>query len=331
MKLSSLLRSITAVVVLVVLIFLANICCYIVSEQEQIILTQFGKPIGGPTRDAGMHSKLPFIQTVNRIDKRILEWDGRASEMPTRDKLYVVVDTFGRWRISDPLQFFTRLRDERSALSRLDDIIGSEVRNAVAKHDLIEIVRTTKDRKPVADAQLNPDAGQSNVLLPIALGRTAIESEIVKLAAPKLRDFGIELIAVRFVRINYNTQVSSKIHERMVSERQQIASRFRSEGEGEAAKIIGTKERDLRRIESESYREVQKIRGEADARASEIFARAYGGSPAAAEFHGFLRTMDTYRKALSNDTTLILSTDSDLFRYLKHATPTNSSATPLRP
>ncbi len=331
MKLSSLLRSITAVVVLVVLIFLANICCYIVSEQEQIILTQFGKPIGGPTRDAGMHSKLPFIQTVNRIDKRILEWDGRASEMPTRDKLYVVVDTFGRWRISDPLQFFTRLRDERSALSRLDDIIGSEVRNAVAKHDLIEIVRTTKDRKPVADAQLNPDAGQSNVLLPIALGRTAIESEIVKLAAPKLKDFGIELIAVRFVRINYNTQVSSKIHERMVSERQQIASRFRSEGEGEAAKIIGTKERDLRRIESESYREVQKIRGEADARASEIFARAYGGSPAAAEFHGFLRTMDTYRKALSNDTTLILSTDSDLFRYLKHATPTNSSATPLRP
>src|SRR6266540_1094431 len=232
MKLSSLLRSITAVVVLVVLIFLANICCYIVSEQEQIILTQFGKPIGGPTRDAGMHSKLPFIQTVNRIDKRILEWDGRASEMPTRDKLYVVVDTFGRWRISDPLQFFTRLRDERSALSRLDDIIGSEVRNAVAKHDLIEIVRTTKDRKPVADAQLNPDAGQSNVLLPIALGRTAIESEIVKLAAPKLRDFGIELIAVRFVRINYNTQVSSKIHERMVSERQQIASRFRSEREG---------------------------------------------------------------------------------------------------
>jgi membrane protease subunit HflC len=229
------------------------------------------------------------------------------------------------------LQFFTRLRDERSALSRLDDIIGSEVRNAVAKHDLIEIVRTTKDRKPVADAQLNPDAGQSNVLLPITLGRTAIENEVVKLAAPKLKDFGIELIDVRFMRINYNSRVSSKIHERMISERQQIASRFRSEGEGEAAKIIGSKERDLRRIESEAYREVQKIRGEADAKATEIFARAYGDSPVAGEFHGFLRTMETYRKALGHDSTLILSTDSDLFRYLKHSRPTNSSAGPLRP
>jgi membrane protease subunit HflC len=331
MNLGSRLRSLTAVVVLVVLFFLVNLCFYTVTEQEQIILTQFGKTVGEPKRDAGMHLKLPFIQTVNRIDKRILEWDGRASEMPTRDKLYVVVDTFGRWRISDPLQFFTRLRDERSALSRLDDIIGSEVRNAVAKHDLIEIVRTTKDRKPVADAQLNPDAGQSNVLLPITLGRTAIENEVVKLAAPKLKDFGIELIDVRFMRINYNTRVSSKIHERMISERQQIASRFRSEGEGEAAKIIGSKERDLRRIESEAYREVQKIRGEADAKATEIFARAYGGSPAAAEFHGFLRTMDTYRKALGHDSTLILSTDSDLFRYLKHSMPTNSTAGPLRP
>ena len=327
MPFASLLRSIGIVVVAVLLIIAINLCFYNVSETEQVILTQFGKTVGQPINEAGMKSKWPFVQTVNRIDKRILEWDGRASEMPTRDKLYIVVDTFGRWRISDPTQYFTRLRDERSALSRLDDIIGSEVRNAVAKHDLIEIVRTDKDRKASADAApVADDAGQINQLLPITLGRTAIEKEIVEKSAPKLKDFGIELIDVRFMRVNYNTGVSAKIHERMVSERQQIASRFRSEGEGEAAKILGSKERDLRQIESESYRQVQVIKGEADAKASEIYARAYGGSAEAAEFHQFLRTMESYRKTLDKDTTLLLSTDSDLFRYLKQSSPANRPA-----
>ena len=326
MPFASLLRSIGIVVVAVLLIIAANLCFYNVSETEQVILTQFGKTVGQPINEAGMKFKWPFIQTVNRIDKRILEWDGRASEMPTRDKLYIVVDTFGRWRISDPTQFFTRLRDERSALSRLDDIIGSEVRNAVAKHDLIEIVRTDKNRKASADAAPADDAGQINRLLPITLGRAAIEKEIVEKSAPKLKDFGIELIDVRFMRVNYNSGVSAKIHERMMSERQQIASRFRSEGEGEAAKITGNKERDLRQIESESYRQVQVIKGEADAKASEIYARAYGGSAEAAEFHQFLRTMDSYRKTLDKDTTLLLSTDSDLFRYLKQSSPANRPA-----
>ncbi len=329
MPLNSLLRSVGIVVVIVLLIIAANLCFYNVSETEQVILTQFGKTVGQPVNEAGMKFKMPFIQTVNRIDKRILEWDGRASEMPTRDKLYIVVDAFGRWRINDPLQFFTRLRDERSALSRLDDIIGSEVRNAIAKHDLIEIVRTDKSRKASADAAPADDAGQINRLLPITLGRTAIEKEIVEKSAPKLKDFGIELIDVRFVRVNYNPGVSAKIHERMMSERQQIASRFRSEGEGEAAKITGSKERDLRQIESESYRQVQVIKGEADAKASEIYARAYGGSPEAAEFHQFLRTMEAYRKMLDKDTTLLLSTDSDLFRYLKQASiPPRTAAKP---
>jgi len=326
MPFASLLRSIGIVVVVVVLVIAANLCFYNVSETEQVILTQFGKTVGQPINEAGMKFKWPFIQTVNRIDKRILEWDGRASEMPTRDKLYIVVDTFGRWRISDPTQFFTRLRDERSALSRLDDIIGSEVRNAVAKHDLIEIVRTDKNRKASADAAPADDAGQINRLLPITLGRAAIEKEIVEKSAPKLKDFGIELIDVRFMRVNYNSGVSAKIHERMMSERQQIASRVRSEGEGEAAKILGNKERDLRQIESESYRQVQVIKGEADARASEIYARAYGGSAEAAEFLQFLRTMDSYRKTLDKDTTLLLSTDSDLFRYLKQSSPPNRPA-----
>jgi len=323
MKLRALFGSLSAIAVVLLLILVANLCFYNVSEQEQVIITQFGKPVGEPVRDAGFHAKLPFVQTVNRIDKRILEWDGRASEMPTRDKLYIVVDAFGRWRISHPLQYFTRLRDERSAQSRLDDIIGSEVRNAVAKHDLIELVRTSKDRQPVADALLTADDPKAAVLLPITLGRTALEAEVVKQAAPKLKDFGIELIDVRFMRINYNARVSTKIHERMISERQQIASRFRSEGEGEAAKIAGNKDRDLKRIESEAYREVQKIRGEADAKATEIYARAYGGSPEAGEFYRFLRTMETYQKTLNRDSTLILSTDSDLFRYLKRTQPTN--------
>ena len=331
MNLRALFGSLSAVAVIILVIIAANLCFYNVSEQEQVIITQFGKPVVVPVRDAGFHTKLPFVQTVNRIDKRILEWDGRPSEMPTRDKLYIVVDTFGRWRISEPLQFFTRLRDERSALSRLDDIIGSEVRNAVAKHDLIELVRTSKDRKPVVDAQLTADDPKAAVLPPITLGRTALEAEVVKQAAPKLKDFGIELIDVRFMRINYNANVSAKIHERMVSERQQIASRFRSEGEGEAAKITGNKEREMKRIDSEAYREVQKIRGEADAKATEIYASAYGGSPEAGEFYRFLRTMDTYQKTLNKDTTLILSTDSDLFRYLKRTQPTNAPATVPKP
>jgi len=318
MKTIAVLGSLSFIAVLLVLLVAAYLCTYVVSEREQVVITQFGKPIGEPVQDAGLHFVVPVIQSVNRIDKRILEWDGRASEMPTRDKLYIMVDTFGRWRISDSLQYFTRLRDERSALSRLDDIVGSEVRNAVAKHDLIEMVRTTKNRTPAVDPTLSPEGSPVGALPPIALGRAALEAEVVKLAAPKLKDFGIELIDVRFMRINYNPRVSSKIHERMISERQQIASRFRSEGEGEAAKITGNKEREMKRIESEAYREVQKIRGEADARATEIYARAYNSSPEAIDFYGFLRTMETYQKTLGSDVTLILSTDSDLFRYMKH-------------
>lgn len=327
----SVIKSAALVVVMVVLLLLANLCFYTVGEQEQVVLTQFGKPVGEPVREAGFHVKLPLIQTVNRIDKRFLEWDGRPAEMPTRDKLYVVVDTFGRWRINDPLQFFTRMRDERSAQSRLDDIIGSEIRNAVAKNDLIEIVRTTKDRHPAKDLARDEAIDPAQTLLPIRRGRTEIEAEVLKASAPKLKDFGIELIDVRFMRINYNSKVSLKIYERMVSERQQIASRFRSEGEGEAAKILGNKERELRRIESESYRQVQKIRGEADAKATEIYAKAYGGGPQAAEFYQFLRTLETYRKTFSNDTTVILSTDSDLYRYLKSASPPARPATGEHP
>ena len=300
-----------------------SLCSYSLPETQQAIVTQFGKPVGGPVTNSGLHWKTPFVQTVNLIDKRILEWDGRASEMPTRDKLYIVVDAFGRWRINDPTQYFTRLRDERSAQSRLDDIIGSELRNAVAKNDLIEIVRTSTDRKPDLDPSATTNGPPVGTLLPIRHGRAVIEREIMIAAAPKLKDFGIELLDVRFMRLNYNSGVSAKVHERMVSERQQIASRFRSEGEGEAAIIMGNKERDLKGLQSEAYRLVQGVRGEADAKAIQIYAEAYGQNPRAAEFYSFLRTMETYQKSLGKDTTLMLSTDTDLFRFLKQMHPTN--------
>ena len=246
-----------ALAVLFSLLIVAYEAFYTVNETEQVIMTQFGKPVGGIVNEAGLKLKIPFIQKVNRIEKRILLWDGSANDMPTKDKLYITVDTFGRWRIKDPLQYFLRLRDERSAQSRLEDILGSETRNAVAKHELIEIVRTTKDRTPAVDPLLaEADVGK---LLPIKRGRRQIEEDIFSAASVKLAEFGIELLDIRFKRINYNESVRQKIYARMISERQQIAERFRSEGAGEAAKIIGNKEKDLQRIESEAYRKIQSI------------------------------------------------------------------------
>ncbi|MEZ5453146.1 MAG: protease modulator HflC [Thiothrix sp.] len=310
------------------LTFLLFNAFYTVGEAQQVIITQFGKPVGEPVTEAGLKMKLPFIQEVNRIDKRILEWDGNPSDMPTKDKLYISVDLFARWRITEPLQYFLRLRDERSALSRLDDILGSETRNAVAKHELIEIIRTTKDRIPLQDPTLGegadatgnqPGGNAVGVLVPIRKGREQVEQEIFKAAADKVQVFGIELLDIRFKRINYNASVQPKIFERMISERRQIAERFRSEGNGEAARIRGNMTRDLNKIQSEAYRKVEEIRGEGDAKAAEIYASAYNQSPASAKFYEFTRTMDAYQSIVTDDSTLVLSTDSDLFRFLKQA------------
>ena len=297
---------------------------YTVGEAQQVILTQFGKPVKEPVTEAGLKMKVPFIQEVNRIDKRVLPWDGSPSDMPTKDKLYISVDLFARWRIVDPLAYFLRLRDERSALSRLDDILGSETRNAIAKHELIEIVRTTKGRVPLKDATLVENeadrADTNNVvgsLVPIQKGRVLVEQEIYKAAAEKLKVFGVELLDIRFKRINYNASVEPKIYERMISERRQIAERFRSEGNGEAARIRGNMTRDLNRIQSEAYRQVEDIRGKGDAEATEIYAKAYNQSQAAADFYAFTRTLEAYQAVMTSDTSLILSTDSDIFRQLK--------------
>jgi len=296
---------------------------YTVNEVQQIIVTQFGKPVGEPVTTAGLKMKIPFIQEVNPIDKRVLEWDGSPSDMPTKDKLYISVDLFARWRIVDPLQYFLRLRDERSAQSRLDDILGSETRNAVAKHELIEIIRTTKDRVPLRDAMMTNAQQEVKMrsLVPITKGRKLVEDEIFTAAAEKVQVFGIELLDIRFKRINYNQSVRPKIYDRMISERRQIAERFLSEGNGEAARIRGNRLRELNKIQSEAYREVEEIRGVADAKATEIYARAYNQSPEAVEFYEFTRTMQSYEDIIANNSTLVLSTDSDLFKFLKGMDP----------
>ena len=310
----------------IVLLILAGIVvlfasAYTVHETKQAIITQFGKPVGDPITQSGLHFRTPFVQTVHMIEKRFLEWDGRPTEMPTKDKTYIEVDTFGRWRISDAKQYFERLRDERSAESRLDNILGSETRNAIAKHELIEVIRTTIDREPSRDASLVDTPGNIGILYPITLGRAAIEQEIFENAASKLTDFGIELLDIRFKRINYNNSVRQRIYERMISERQQIAERFRSEGAGEAAKITGKKERDLQEIESEAYKTVETIRGQADAQATQIYANAFNQSDKSVEFYEFTKSLESYERMLNEDSTLILSTDTELFKFLKDIEP----------
>jgi modulator of FtsH protease HflC len=304
---------IIAALVLTVLLFVTG-TIYTVREDQQVILTQFGKPVGDPVSDAGLHFKMPFVQKVNIVEKRVLAWDGQSSQMPTRDKTYIQVDTFARWEISDPLAYFQKLRDERSALSRLDDILGSETRNAVANHDLIEVVRSTKDRVPDTAGLQEDEAIEFES---IKTGRREIEKKVFETAKAKLEDFGINLLDLRFKRINYNNEVAPQIFQRMISERQQIAERFRSEGAGEAARIKGKMEREVKKIESESYAKVQSILGQADAESTRIYAEAFGGTPEREAFYEFVKTLEAYDKILDANTTVILSTESELFRLLK--------------
>ena len=298
---------------------------FTVNQAEQVIVTQFGRPVGDPVTEPGLHFKLPFVQQVNSFDKRYLAWDGPMVEMSTKDKTYVQVDTFARWRITDPMRYYLRLRDERSAQSRLEDILGSETRTAIARHELIEVVRTDKDRKPFVDETLGELVGEGTLgqLRPIRVGRVAIENSVFDAAAPKLEEFGIQLLDVRFKRINYNQEVLERIYQRMISERLQIAQRFRSEGEGEAARINGNKERDINEIQSTAYKRVQEIQGEANAKATEIYAKAYAQKPEAAKFYKFTKSMETYRKVINKDASIVLSTDSELFGLLKRAESKN--------
>lgn len=305
-----------SIAVLVVLwIVLAN-TLYVVEEPQQVILTQFGKPVGAPVSTPGLKIKTPFIQKVHRFDRRFLEWDGAANQLPTRDKRFIWVDTYARWRISDPLLYFQRLRDERGAQTRLDDIIDGETRNAIANHDLVQLIRST-NRQPEIQEDISLD--EATTLEEIGSGRSEIQERILLSSQERVTDLGIEILDVRFKRINYVEDVRVKVYERMVAERRRIADRFRSEGEGEASRIRGEKERELKRIQSEAYREAQTLIGDADAEATRIFAGAYDRSPETRTFYAFLKTMETLNATTDPSTRLILSTKGEFYRYLQSA------------
>jgi membrane protease subunit HflC len=301
--------SVVAAVAAAVLLFSS---IYSVSETEQVILTQFGRPVGGVVRTAGLHLKVPFVQTVHRFDKRWLEFDGDPNEIPTRDKKYIWVDTYARWRISDPLRFYQAVRDERGGQSRLDDIVDGETRNAVASFDLIEVVRSSNRA-----FQLNEELagiGAAEAMARIDTGRGKIAQQVLDKAAKITPQFGIELKDVRFKRLNYVDSVQQKVFERMISERRRIAERSRSEGQGRAAEIRGQKERDVLAASSVGYKDAQQVKGQADAKATSIYARAYGRDP---EFYRFLKSLETLSSSLDNKTWLVLSTEAEVLRPLK--------------
>jgi membrane protease subunit HflC len=303
------------IILLVVAIVAVGSAAFVVMETEQVIKTQFGKPVGGPIAEPGLHFKLPMVQRVHRFEKRFLEWDGDATELTTKDKRFIFVDTYARWRISDPLLFFQRLQDERRAQSRLDDILDGESRNAIAKHNLVELVRSS-NREPVQDeTQLDVQSQ----LEEIQFGRERTRQEILVAAQQRTQDLGIEVLDVQFKRINYVEDVRRKVYDRMIAERQRIAERYRSEGEGEAARIRGELERELKRIQSEAYREAQGIVGKADAEATEIYARAYDRSADSRGFYEFLKTMETLVSTTDESTSILLSTSGDFYRFLKQS------------
>jgi membrane protease subunit HflC len=294
-----------------VLVLLLASGLYIVNETEQVVITQFGNPVGDPVTEPGIHFKVPFIQTANFFDKRFLEWDGDPNQVPTKDKRFIWVDTYARWRITDPLKFFQRLRDERGAQTRLDDILDGETRNSVARHNLVEVVRST-NRSP--ELILVESEEETATLEEIQTGREVITREILTTAQARVSDLGIELIDLRLKRINYVAEVQKDVFDRMIAERQRIAQLYRSEGQGEAARIKGERERDLAKIQSEAYRTAQQIRGDAEAKATEIYAEAYGRD---VTFYTFMKSLETYENTLDPKSSLILTTDSDLLRYLK--------------
>ncbi len=302
------------IIAVVVLLAIAG-TVYQVKEPEQVIITQFGKPVGDPVMTPGLKVKIPFVQKVHRFEKRFLEWDGDPNQLPTKDKRFIWVNTYARWRITDPLLYFQRLRDERGAQTRLDDILDGETRNAIAKYDLVDVVRTS-NREPMRAENVPED---EVVLVQIDAGRDDIRMEILSKAQGRTSDLGIEILDVQFKRINYVREVQTKVYERMIAERRRIADRFRSEGQGEASRINGEKDRELLRIQSEAYKRAQEIKGEADAEATRIFAAAYDRSPDTRSFYEFLKTMETYGATIDKSTSLVLSTDGDFYKFLKQS------------
>ncbi len=302
-------------VIIVAVLFIGMDGLYVVNEAEQAILTQFGKPVGG-VADPGLHFKMPFVQKVSRFEKRILKWDGDPNQIPTKDKRFIWIDTTARWRIKDPLLFYTTVATERGAMSRLDDIIDSVVRDAVSGRLLVELVRGSDYKAQGGEGEERFEVEGVEVAKENLVGREEIMAGILEKARANTPDYGIELLDVQIKRINYVEQVRTRVYERMINERKKVAAQYRSEGEGEQADILGQMERELKEISSEAYRKVLEVRGGADAEAASIYAKAYNKDE---EFYTFLRTLESYKKSIQKNGRLVISTDSDYYRYLKEA------------
>jgi len=300
------------VAIIIVMILLSTNSFYIVDETEQVIITQFGNPVGNPVNTAGLKFKLPFIQKVHYFEKRLLEWDGDPKQIPTSDKRYLWVDTFARWRIIDPLTFYETTRNELYAHGKLDDIISGTARDIISTNMLIDIVRNTN--RELAYTEEYYAAIEEALLIDISTGREAIAKAILELSKPSLLNLGIELVDVQVKRVNYIEEVRKKVYDRMNSERYKIAEKYRSAGKGKAAEITGKMQKELDKIQSEAYRTAQEIIGEADATAAKIYADSYGKDP---EFYEFIKTLETYKNTLNEKNTMIMSTDSEFYKFLK--------------
>ncbi len=308
-------KKIIILIVLVISLFvLIGQSVYIVNEQEQVVITQFGKPVGEPVTDAGIHFKVPFTQTANFFDKRYLEWDGDPNQVPTKDKKFIYVDAYARWQITDPLQFYKRLTNERGAQSRLDDILDGETRDYIANHNIEELVRNSNRVPVTTDSTSEPIA---DTLVTIYTGREKIEKKVLFTANQRASDLGIIILDFRIKRINYVQEVQDQVYKRMTSERFRIADKFRSEGQGEASRINGEKERELKSIQSEAFKLAEEIKGKADAKAAAIYAAAYNQSAQSKNLYAFLKSLEAFEKTFDKNTSIILSTDSELYKYLK--------------
>jgi membrane protease subunit HflC len=305
-------KLIIEIVVLLVVIIIVTQSAFIVKETEQVVITQFGKPVGNAITTPGLKLKVPFTQKANYFEKRYMEWDGDPNQVPTKDKKFIFVDAYARWQITDPLQFFKRLTNERGAQSRLDDILDGETRDYIANHNLEEAVRTS-NREPIRSGIIGEEVGDT--LSEISVGRQKIQAMILQSANERASDLGIAILDFRLKRINYVEDVREQVYERMKSERFRIAEKFRSEGQGEASKINGEKERDLKTIQSEAFRKAEEIKGKADASATAIYASAYNKS-AAMNLYSFVKSMETFENTFDSTTTIILSTNSELYKYL---------------
>ncbi|MFZ0727157.1 MAG: protease modulator HflC, partial [Desulfobacterales bacterium] len=287
---------------------------YIVNETEQVVVTQFGRIIGSPVTSPGLKFKVPFIQNANYFPKNLLDWDGDPGQIPTLDKTFIYVDAFARWKIVEPVKFFQTVNNPFNAIGRLNDIIDPAVRDSITSNRLIEVVRNSNRELDTSEIGSEDEPSERRPSLMISAGRQNITQGILKQAQPKLAPFGIELVDVKIKRINYVEEVRQSVYDRMIAERRQIAEKFRSEGKGEAQKIRGDKERELKLITSEAYRVAQEIKGKADAESTRLYAEAFGVDP---EFYSFVRTLEIYRESLDEKNSLVLTTDSEFLKYFK--------------